>query len=127
MKNLTIIGFTDSINECDCCGKTGLKGTYVMTNEDGVELYYGTTCGARSASVSVVELKEKVKSINLESEIELLVKDATYQYLQDKVLKFVSKKGYDLDVFYKKFGVLVEDMTMCIVYSFGSKCRIIDK
>ena len=39
----TIIGYTDSINECDCCGKTELKGTYCI-DLDGVELYYGSVC-----------------------------------------------------------------------------------
>lgn len=38
-----IIGFTDSVNECDCCGKTGLKGTFCV-EINGEELYYGSTC-----------------------------------------------------------------------------------
>ena len=127
MKQLTIIGATDSVNECDCCGKTGLKFTYVMTNEDGVELYYGGTCGARAAGISIVDLKETVKSINFNTKVEEMVKDATNQWLQDKILKFLIKKCADLDAFYKKYGKMIDDMGLCEVYSFGSKCRVINK
>jgi len=127
MKNLTIIGSTDSVNECDCCGKVDLKFTYVMTNEDGVELYYGATCGAKAAGISTLTLKETVKSINFNAKVEELVKDATSQYLQDKVLKFLTKKGDNLDAFFKKFGEMIDDMGLCECYSFGSKCRIINK
>jgi hypothetical protein len=38
-----IIGYTDTVTECDCCGKTELKGTYCILLED-VELYYGSVC-----------------------------------------------------------------------------------
>jgi hypothetical protein len=46
-----IIGFTDSVNECDCCGKTELKGTYCVII-DGIELYYGSTCVKNNLSIS---------------------------------------------------------------------------
>lgn len=45
-----IIGFTDSINECDCCGKTGLKGTYCVSIL-GDEKYYGSTCVKRNLNI----------------------------------------------------------------------------
>lgn len=38
-----IIAFTDSVNECECCGKKGLKGTFCV-EIDGSEFYYGSTC-----------------------------------------------------------------------------------
>ena len=57
----TIIGYTDSINECDCCGKTELKGTYCI-DLDGVELYYGSVCAFKSHGLTTDEQKE-LKSI----------------------------------------------------------------
>lgn len=39
----TIIGYTDSVTECECCGKTNLKGTFCI-DMDGVELYFGRVC-----------------------------------------------------------------------------------
>jgi hypothetical protein len=53
----TIIGYTDSINECDCCGKTELKGTYCI-DLDGVELYYGSVCAFKTHGVAIEEQKE---------------------------------------------------------------------
>jgi hypothetical protein len=53
----TIIGYTDSINECDCCGKTELKGTYCI-DLDGVELYYGSVCAFKSHGLTTDEQKE---------------------------------------------------------------------
>lgn len=53
----TIIGYTDSINECDCCGKTELKGTYCI-DLDGVELYYGSVCVFKSHGLTTDEQKE---------------------------------------------------------------------
>lgn len=42
-ENKKIIAFTDSVNECDCCGKKGLKGTFCVEIE-GNEFYFGSTC-----------------------------------------------------------------------------------
>ena len=38
-----IIAFTDLVNECECCGKKGLKGTFCV-NIDGNEFYFGSIC-----------------------------------------------------------------------------------
>jgi ribosome-binding protein aMBF1 (putative translation factor) len=54
---LKIIGFTDSVTECECCGKSELKGTYCI-EIDGVELYYGSTCAFKSHGISKEEQKE---------------------------------------------------------------------
>lgn len=52
-----IIGFTDSINVCECCGKANLKGTYCI-ELDGEELYYGSTCAFKNHGLSIDEQKE---------------------------------------------------------------------
>lgn len=52
-----IIGYTDSITECECCGKVDLKGTYCL-EIDGVELYYGSTCAFKSHGLTTDEQKE---------------------------------------------------------------------
>jgi len=63
---VTIIGYTDSINECDCCGKTELKGTYCI-DLDGVELYYGSVCAFKSHGLTNDEQKE-LKSVFLKNQ-----------------------------------------------------------
>ena len=52
-----IIGFTDKVNECDCCGRTNLKGTYCI-NIDGNELYYGSSCATKKGADKVTLKKE---------------------------------------------------------------------
>ena len=59
-KDLKIIGFTDKVNECDCCGKQNLKGTYCVTI-DGNEFYYGSSC-ATNKGANKVELKENLSN-----------------------------------------------------------------
>lgn len=61
MENGTIIiGFTDSVNECDCCGKIDLKGTYCI-DLNGIELYYGSVCAFKSHALTIEEQKELKK------------------------------------------------------------------
>ncbi len=54
---INIIGYTDSVNKCDCCGKTELKGTYCVEVE-GVELYYGSVCAFKNHGITKEEQKE---------------------------------------------------------------------
>ena len=51
-----IIAFTDSVNECDCCGKSGLKGTFCVSI-DGNEFYYGSTCAFKKHGFEKSESK----------------------------------------------------------------------
>ena len=46
-----ILGFTDSTTQCDCCGKSGLKGTYAV-ELDGTTLYYGSVCVKRNLGLA---------------------------------------------------------------------------
>ena len=41
-----ILGTDDSVNTCDCCGKTGLKST-VIVDVQGEVFHYGSTCATR--------------------------------------------------------------------------------
>lgn len=64
-ETVKIIGYTDSVNECDCCGKTELKGTYCM-DIDGTELYYGSVCAFKNHGLTVDEQKELKKAFTKE-------------------------------------------------------------
>lgn len=49
----TLIGITDEVTTCDCCGKSDLKCTMLLQeydadgNQSG-EVYFGRDCGARA-------------------------------------------------------------------------------
>ena len=44
---LTIKGINDDVTTCECCGKTNLKCTVVLSNGDG-EVHFGRDCAARA-------------------------------------------------------------------------------
>lgn len=58
-----IIAFTDSVNECDCCGKSGLKGTFCV-EIDGNEFYYGSTCTFKKHGFIKGQEKESLSNFN---------------------------------------------------------------
>lgn len=48
-----IFGFTDEVTNCDCCGKTGLKGTFaVEIFATGEILHYGSVCVTRNTGIA---------------------------------------------------------------------------
>lgn len=61
----TIIGYTDSITQCECCGKVDLKGTYCL-DIDGVELYYGSVCAFKNHGITTEEQKDAKAAFNKE-------------------------------------------------------------
>jgi len=52
--------FTDSVNTCDCCGKTDLKGTYQVIDENMNDFYYGSTCVKRNLNITQSELTKRI-------------------------------------------------------------------
>jgi tRNA A37 threonylcarbamoyladenosine modification protein TsaB len=43
---MKVLGITDEVTSCSCCGKTGLKCT-VAIDAGGEVVYYGRTCATR--------------------------------------------------------------------------------
>lgn len=44
---VTILGTTDDVNHCQCCGKTNLKATVAISFDDGEPEYWGTDCASK--------------------------------------------------------------------------------
>lgn len=52
-RRFTLLGVTDDVTDCDCCGKRDLKCTMALAEHDADgnavgEVYYGRDCGARA-------------------------------------------------------------------------------
>lgn len=58
---IKILGTDDSVNACDCCGKSDLKST-VIVEVNGEILHYGSTCATRHTGLSAPEIKRAIKS-----------------------------------------------------------------
>lgn len=54
-----ILGFIEEITTCDCCGKSGLKGTLAV-DIDGAILYYGSTCAVTKHGVNKAEASKEI-------------------------------------------------------------------
>lgn len=54
---MEILGTTDAVDTCGCCGKTGLKRTVRMRLENGEVEYLGTTCAARATGTTAAEAR----------------------------------------------------------------------
>ena len=52
----------DSVNTCDCCGRTNLKATVLMLNDTGAEFHFGRTCAARNAGKTSQQLTKEMRA-----------------------------------------------------------------
>lgn len=67
-----IIGYTDSIQECECCGKINLKGTYCL-EIDGVELYYGSICAFKDHGLTLEEQRDLKGNFTKQQKMQKLI------------------------------------------------------
>lgn len=69
------LGITDSVNVCDCCGKSNLKQTVAMESEAGELVHFGTTCATRHSGRDLPTIKREI-----EAEIEAKEKAAYAEF-----------------------------------------------
>lgn len=55
----TILGIEDSVNTCDCCGKTGLKFTFAV-EVDGDVLHYGSVCVKKWTGMTAAQANKAI-------------------------------------------------------------------
>lgn len=56
-KKFHVLGSTDAVNTCDCCGKTGLKATWQIEMIDtGERFFYGSVCVTHNTARTRSEL-----------------------------------------------------------------------
>jgi uncharacterized protein (UPF0264 family) len=65
-ETIRFLGWTDEVNACDLCGKTGLKSTAAI-EIDGEIVYYGCDCAARFLTG---KLDRPVKTSEVRREVE---------------------------------------------------------
>jgi cell fate (sporulation/competence/biofilm development) regulator YmcA (YheA/YmcA/DUF963 family) len=60
---MKLLGITDSINVCECCGKSDLKSTVAFQTDAGDVVYYGKICASKHSHKSAKEINKELKSI----------------------------------------------------------------
>lgn len=130
---LRIIGYTDQINECDCCGKAELKGTYVMADEMDNEMYFGKVCGAKHANWSMSEFSENLSifkaKMKRDEKVSQLVENLKNAKPHEKanaernILANIQKLGIDLlNEVFKPLNYKESDPTSNVIfYSLNGK------
>jgi len=56
------LGTDDSINTCDCCGRTELKFTVLIELDDGEIVNYGQVCAGRNTGKTRPQMNAEMKS-----------------------------------------------------------------
>lgn len=65
------LGTDDSINTCDCCGKSSLKHT-VGLDFDGEILHYGVVCAGRALGSKTKNASDVSAAVSRISELEVI-------------------------------------------------------
>jgi len=102
----TIIGYTDSVTECECCGKIDLKGTYCI-DIDGVELYYGSVCAFKNHGVSMEAQKEAKSNFTKEQKnASLIAKYITPLRIELQI--HLERLGYPAENYISEYNRVIE-------------------
>ena len=56
------LGTDDSVNTCDCCGKTNLKFTVMIELDSGAVVHYGQVCAGRNTGKTRPQISAEIKS-----------------------------------------------------------------
>jgi hypothetical protein len=70
---MKVLGFSDEVTVCDCCGKTNLSGTFGVETDDGETLHYGSVC------VNKVYGKKRGTAIKFEAKALGLLQSASWE------------------------------------------------
>lgn len=59
---VTALFLDDSVNTCDCCGRTELKATVAMLLDCGSLAHFGQTCAARNTGKSRQQVTKEIRA-----------------------------------------------------------------
>jgi hypothetical protein len=95
------LGTDDSINTCDCCGKTGLKFTFAVELDDGEVVHYGSTCVTRHTGKTVAAITNEVAA---RSAAEKAVREAMFRATTESIcLEAKMREAHKLGLIGKVF------------------------
>ena len=66
MATMKILGTTDEVTTCDCCGRQDLKSTVAFQTDDGIA-YFGCVCASKMFKVSARSIRadaDKADEVN---------------------------------------------------------------
>lgn len=62
MSEIKVLGTTNDVTACECCGRAGLKGTVALSFSGAAPTYYGVVCAARATGRTERAVRRAVKA-----------------------------------------------------------------
>ena len=96
--NAKILGITDEVTTCDCCGRINLKRTVVLgvMDCDGTvtdEVHYGTECAAQALRWSAADVRKQAKvAVDAARKAEEAKRDAARKEVGDRWYAWLNAK-----------------------------------
>ena len=57
-----ILGITNDVTQCECCGRNDLKSTVIIATEDSIIIgYFGSTCATNYVAGTGAEIEKRAK------------------------------------------------------------------
>lgn len=90
-----ILGTTDEITTCECCGRTDLKKTIVLDDYEGNISHYGETCAAKLMKMKINDFKKEYNSSisQLRKDKQDFIKNHSLTIEMDKEVDDINKIG----------------------------------
>ena len=64
-----ILGITNDVTQCECCGRNDLKATVIIATEDSIIIgYFGSTCARNYVGGTGAEIEKIAKRVTRERE-----------------------------------------------------------
>lgn len=123
---MILLGTTEEVTVCDCCGKSNLKKTIAFDN-CGEIIYYGVVCASNETGKKSDEIKVDIKKIESTQKIDILLIEATSDHNKSKAVKMAEKKGVDMDYVFSTYGQLEYENNWEKMYSIAHHTRAVKK
>jgi hypothetical protein len=78
-----IVGISDEVITCECCGRDNLKKTIVVMDLEGNERYFGSNCASKYLKVKSKEVNERVRELEV-------AKKQKEKELKEEINKFIN-------------------------------------
>ena len=123
---MILLGTTEEVTVCDCCGKSNLKKTIAFDN-CGEIVYYGVVCASNETGKTKDEIKSKIKIVENIKSIDELFASAKSHHNKSKAVKAAEKKGVDMDYVFSNYGELEYENRYEKMYSIAHHTRGVKK
>ena len=95
-----VLGITDDVTVCECCGRDDLKRTVAISFDGAAAVYYGTTCAARSLKTTAANVRASARrSMDAKTAAERAERDAAFRAEDARWQSFLDSRSPGADRF----------------------------